>query len=144
MDESMYDEFGNYLGPDLSDEDEDDEEELQQQQQQQQQKDDQAMDEDEDEDVEMQEDNVRTSTALSRIGGKATNQSRSGRCVVKGESVSSVTKTGVVTTMDLLLSIQRSHRIRLCCTRTRNTTPRPRRSMVKVSRRLSRKRTLSR
>ena len=86
MDESMYDEFGNYLGPDLSDEDEDDEEEFQQQQQQQQ-KDDQAMDEDEDEDVEMQEDNVRTSTALSRIGGNTRNQCRSAWCVFVGESV---------------------------------------------------------
>ncbi|CAO3569857.1 unnamed protein product [Mortierella alpina] len=69
MDQSMYHEFGNYLGPDLSDEDEDDEEELQQQQ-----KDDQAMDEDEDEDVEMQEDNARTSMALSRIGEIPQNQ----------------------------------------------------------------------
>lgn len=62
MDESMYDEFGNYLGPDLSDEEEDDEEEYAQQAQ------DQDMAEGDEEDVEMEE-NVRTSTALSRLGG---------------------------------------------------------------------------
>lgn len=66
----MYDEFGNYLGPDLSDEEEDEEEEhFQQQQQQQLQQDEEDQEMDDDEDVEMQEDNVRTSTALSRIGG---------------------------------------------------------------------------
>jgi U5 small nuclear ribonucleoprotein component len=69
MDESLYDDFGNYIGPDLSDEDEDDEEELQQQQQQQQQRSDQAMDVDDEEDIDMQEENIATSTALSRIGG---------------------------------------------------------------------------
>lgn len=67
MDESMYDEFGNYLGPDLSDEEEDDEEEYAQQAQ------DQDMAEgDEEEDVKMEEENVRTSTALSRLGGNET------------------------------------------------------------------------
>ncbi|KAG0012060.1 U5 small nuclear ribonucleoprotein component, partial [Podila clonocystis] len=70
MDESMYDEFGNYLGPDLSDEEEDDEEEYVQQQAQ-----DQDMTEgDEEEDVEMEEENVRTSTALSRLGEIPQNQ----------------------------------------------------------------------
>ncbi|KAG0333237.1 U5 small nuclear ribonucleoprotein component [Podila horticola] len=69
MDESMYDEFGNYLGPDLSDEEEDDEEEYAQQAQ------DQDMAEgDEEEDVEMEEENVRTSTALSRLGEIPQNQ----------------------------------------------------------------------
>lgn len=72
MDESMYDEFGNYLGPDLSDEEEDDEEEYAQQQAQ-----DQDMAEgDEEEDVEMEEENVRTSTALSRLGGNETKPTR--------------------------------------------------------------------
>lgn len=65
MDESLYDDFGNYIGPDLSDEDDDEEEE---ELQQQQQRSEQTMDVDEEEDIEM-EDNVRTSTALSRIGG---------------------------------------------------------------------------
>ncbi|KAF9310911.1 U5 small nuclear ribonucleoprotein component [Podila horticola] len=69
MDESMYDEFGNYLGPDLSDEEEDDEEEYAQQAQ------DQDMAEgDEEEDVKMEEENVRTSTALSRLGEIPQNQ----------------------------------------------------------------------
>ncbi|KAG0348168.1 U5 small nuclear ribonucleoprotein component [Podila humilis] len=64
MDESMYDEFGNYLGPDLSDEEEDDEEEYTQDQAQ-----DHDMGGDDEEDLEMQEEeNVRTSTALSRLG----------------------------------------------------------------------------
>ncbi|KAF9366918.1 U5 small nuclear ribonucleoprotein component [Mortierella sp. NVP85] len=72
MDESLYDDFGNYIGPDLSDEDEDDEEELQQQQQQQ--RSDQAMDVDDEEDIDMQEENITTSTALSRIGEIPQNQ----------------------------------------------------------------------
>ncbi|KAF9584462.1 U5 small nuclear ribonucleoprotein component [Lunasporangiospora selenospora] len=72
MDESLYDEFGNYLGPDLSDEEEEEEEEYEQQQQQQQQQD-QDMDEDED-DVEMPEAESRTSTVLSRLGDIPQNQ----------------------------------------------------------------------
>ncbi|KAG0366660.1 P-loop containing nucleoside triphosphate hydrolase protein [Gamsiella multidivaricata] len=69
MDESLYDDFGNYIGPDLSDEEEDDEEEEFQQQQQRQRNDqDMDVDDEEGDDTEMQEDDTRTSTALSRIG----------------------------------------------------------------------------
>ncbi|KAF9898863.1 U5 small nuclear ribonucleoprotein component [Lobosporangium transversale] len=75
MDGSLYDDFGNYIGPDLSDEEEEEEEEELLQQQQQGQQNDQSMDvDDEDEDQEMQETNDRSSTALSRLGDIAHNQ----------------------------------------------------------------------
>lgn len=133
----MYDEFGNYLGPDLSDEEEDDEEEYAQQAQ------DQDMAEGDEEDVEMEEENVRTSTALSRLGGnkkkiKEKNNDRNGR------QISRTLRTDKLN--DLLKpmpSQQRSHRTRSSCTRIKNTTLQPRKSTVKAWKPLLRRRTPS-
>ncbi|KAG0053013.1 U5 small nuclear ribonucleoprotein component [Gryganskiella cystojenkinii] len=75
MDESLYDEYGNYLGDDLSDDDFDNEEEEEDQPQDQRSTavhGDGSVNEDEDEDIEMQE--AQPSMALSRIGEIAQNQ----------------------------------------------------------------------
>ncbi|KAG0264886.1 U5 small nuclear ribonucleoprotein component [Actinomortierella ambigua] len=66
MDESLYDEFGNYLGPDLSEEE--DEEEVEEYQQQQQQQEDETMEEDQDDNAMDEDVPLRPSTALARLG----------------------------------------------------------------------------
>ncbi|GJJ77654.1 116 kDa U5 small nuclear ribonucleoprotein component [Entomortierella parvispora] len=74
MDESLYDEYGNYLGDDLSDDDiEDEEDQVQDQHMAAAQERSSANgDEDEDEDVEMH--SAQSSTALARIGEIPQNQ----------------------------------------------------------------------